>query len=100
AEESAWAVVVGDQAPVQADYHSQLPRDVYPAGCLVASLLFNLVLFWSLGHAFPDWLFSFRGTITLILTLVVTMIGSAVGLRIILNRLLEPHFIRSAQQGS
>ncbi len=100
AEESAWAVVVGDQAPVQADYHSQLPRDVYPAGCLVASLLFNLVLFWSLGHAFPDWLFSFWGAITLILTLVVTMIGSAVGLRIVLNRLLEPHFIRSAQQGS
>ena len=100
AEESAWAVVVGDQAPVQADYHSQLPRDVYPAGCLVASLLFNLVLFWSLGHAFPDWLFSFWGAITLILTLFVTMIGSAVGLRIVLNRLLEPHFIRSAQQGS
>ncbi|MBU9816906.1 hypothetical protein J1781_18960 [Rahnella sp. C60] len=100
AEESAWAVVVGTQAPVQADYHSQLPRDVYPAGCLVASLLFNLVLFWSLGHAFPDWLFSFRGAITVILTLVVTMISSAVGLRIILNRLLEPHFIRSAQQGS
>lgn len=100
AEESAWAVVVGSQAPVQADYHSQLPRDVYPAGCLVASLLFNLVLFWSLGNAFPDWLFSFWGAITLILTLVVTMIGSAVGLRILLNRLLEPHFIRSAQQGS
>ncbi|MDF1895213.1 hypothetical protein [Rahnella contaminans] len=100
AEESAWAVVVGDQAPVQTDYHSQLPRDVYPAGCLVASLLFNLVLFWSLGNAFPDWLFSFWGAITLILTLVVTMTGSAVGLRIVLNRLLEPHFIRSAQQGS
>ncbi|NGX88525.1 hypothetical protein GW579_15715 [Rahnella sp. Lac-M11] len=99
-EESAWAVVVGDQAPFQTDYHSQLPRDVYPAGCLVASLLFNLVLFWSLGNAFPDWLFSFWGAITLILTLVVTMTGSAVGLRIVLNRLLEPHFIRSAQQGS
>ena len=100
AEGSAWAVVVGDLAPVQADYHSQLPRDVYPAGCLVASLLFNLVLFWSLGNAFPDWLFSFWGAITLILTLVVTMTGSAVGLRIVLNRLFEPHFIRSAQQGS
>ncbi|MFF6013013.1 hypothetical protein [Rahnella sp. R3(2024)] len=100
AEGSAWAVVIGNKAPVQADYHSQLPRDVYPAGCLVASLLFNLVLFWSLGNAFPDWLFSFWGAITLILTLVVTMIGSAVGLRIVLNRLLEPHFIRSAQQGS
>ncbi|PKE30696.1 hypothetical protein CWS43_08335 [Rahnella sp. AA] len=99
-EESAWAVVVGNRAPVQADYQSQLPRDVYPAGCVVASLLFNLVLFWSLGHAFPDWLFSFWGAVTLILTLVVTMIGSAVGLRVILNRLLEPGFIRSAQQGS
>ena len=99
-EESAWAVVVGTNAPVQADYHSQLPHDVYPAGCVVASLLFNLVLFWSLGHAFPDWLFSFWGAVTLILTLVVTMIGSAVGLRMMLSRLLEPSFIRSAQQGS
>ncbi|PRB59652.1 hypothetical protein CQ001_12675 [Erwinia billingiae] len=100
AEESAWAVVVGTKAPFQSDYHSALPGDVYPAGCLVASLLFNLVLFWSLGHAFPQWMFSFWGALTLIVSLVVTMIGSVVGLRIMLNRLLEPRFIRSSQQGS
>jgi len=98
AEASAWAVVIGSKAAVKSDYHSQLPQDVYPAGCLVTSLLFNLVLCWSLGYAFPDWLFSFWGAATLFLTLIITMVGSAVGLRIILNRLLEPHFIRTAQQ--
>ena len=97
-EESGWAIVVGTEAPVQSDYESQLPSDVYPAGCLVASLLFNLVMFWSLGHLFPDWIFSFWGALSLILTLVVTMIGTTVGLRAILNRRLEPHFIRSARQ--
>lgn len=100
AEESAWAVVIGTKAPVPSDYHGHLPADVYPAGCLVASLLFNLVLFWSLGHAFPGWMFSFWGAVTLIVSLVVTIIGSVIGLRIMLNRLLEPHFIRSSQQGS
>jgi len=98
AEDAAWAIAVGTKAPVKSDYHSQLPNDTYPAGCLVASLLFNLVLFWSLGHAFPDWLFSFWGAVSVILTLIVTMIGSVFALRLLINRLLEPHFIRSAQR--
>ncbi len=98
AEDVAWAIAVGSKAPVKSDYHSHLPNDTYPAGCLVASLLFNLVLFWSLGHAFPDWLFSFWGAVTLILTLIATLIGSVFALRITINRLLEPHFIQSAQR--
>lgn len=98
AEDAAWAIAVGTKAPVKSDYHSQLPNDTYPAGCLVASLLFNLVLFWFLGHVFPDWLFSFWGVVSVILTLFVTMIGSVFALRLLINRLLEPHFIRSAQR--
>lgn len=97
-EESGWAAVVGTEAPVKSDFHSQLPGDVYPAGCLVVSLHFTLVLFWSLGHLFPDWIFSFWGAVTLIMTFIVTMIGTTVGLRALLNRRLEPHFIRSARQ--
>lgn len=98
AEDAAWAIAVGTKVPVKSDYHSQLPNDTYPAGCLVASLLFNLVLFWFLGHVFPDWLFSFWGAVSVILTLFVTMIGSVFALRLLINRLLEPHFIRSAQR--
>ncbi len=97
-EHSAWAMALGKKPPLRTDYHHALPNSPYPAGCIMTSLLVNLLLFWSVGYVFPDWLFSSWGLITVLLMLTASSIGCVIGLRLLVSRLLEPRFIQSTQQ--
>lgn len=92
----AWAWVAGDQQPKMNPPKYALPAEPYPAGSAALSLLFNLVLFWSLGIAWPAWLFSGWGFASLILSLLVTLPASAMVIRLLVKRLQKPRFIEAA----
>ena len=91
-----WAMVVGNQAPVLQTPAEDLPDEPYPAGSVTLALLFNIVLFWSLGHAWPQWLFSGWGLATVILSMLITFPGCVFALRGLVSILQKPHFIKAA----
>lgn len=95
-DNQTWAMVVGNQAPVLQTPAEDLPVEPYPAGSVTLALLFNIVLFWALGHAWPQWLFSGWGLTTVIVSMLVTFPGFVLALRWLVNRLQKPYFIKAA----
>lgn len=93
---NAWAMVVGAQEPVSNLPAENLPTVPYPAGCVALSLLFNLVLFWCLGNAWPQWLFSGWGFTAIVFSLFITLPGSVIALRAVVNKIQKPQFIQDA----
>ncbi|AVF34411.1 hypothetical protein [Rahnella sikkimica] len=93
---NAWTIVVGDQAPVSLQPAENLPQAPYPAGSVALSLLFNLVLFWCLGNAWPHWLFSCWGFTAIVFSLFITLPGSVIALRTAVNKIQKPQFMQDA----
>ncbi|MFO6298667.1 hypothetical protein [Rahnella selenatireducens] len=93
---NAWAMVVGAQEPVIRHPAENLPQTPYPAGSVALSLLFNLVLFWCVGDAWPQWLFSGWGFATLVFSLFITLPGSVIVLRTLVSNIQKPQFIQDA----
>lgn len=93
---NAWTMVVGDLAPVSRQPAETLPQAPYPAGSVALSLLFNLVLFWCLGNAWPHWIFSGWGFTAIVFSLFITLPGSVIALRAAVNKIQKPQFIQDA----
>lgn len=93
---NAWTMVVGVQESVISHPTENLPPVPYPAGCVALSLLFNLVLFWCLGNAWPQWLFSGWGFTAIVFSLFITLPGSVIALRAVVNKIQKPQFIQDA----
>lgn len=93
---SAWAMVIGAQEPVSNQPAENLPPAPYPAGCVALSLLFNFVLFWCVGDAWPHWLFSGWGSAAIVFSLCITLPGSVIALRILVSNIQKPQFIQDA----
>lgn len=93
---NAWAMVVGAQEPVISQPAENLPPAPYPAGCVALSLLFNFVLFWCVGDAWPHWLFSGWGFATIVFSLFITLPGSVIALRTLVSNIQKPQFIQDA----
>jgi len=87
---------VGAQEPVISHPAENLPLAPYPAGCVALSLLFNFVLFWCLGSAWPHWLFSGWGFATIVFSLFITLPGSVIALRTLVSNIQKPQFIQDA----
>jgi len=94
--DNCWAMVAGNQAPVLREISSDLPDEPWPAGCMALTLLLNLMVFWSLGTAWPQWLFSVWGIATIVVTLFMTLICSVLVLRELIEQLQKPQFIEAA----
>lgn len=94
---NTWAMVMGDQEPVNSQSTENLPPAPYPAGCVAMSLLFNFAMFWCLGNAWPQWLFSGWGFAAIVFSLLITLPGSVIALRTLVSRAQMPQFIQNAK---
>lgn len=92
----ASATVVGNSLPVIRDEDRKAPPLPYPAGSLCFALLLNVVTYGAIGHFFPEWLFSWFGVLSVLLSLTVTLPGAVFILRFAITCLLRPRFIQAA----
>jgi len=95
-DKQAWAMVAGRKMPLMNTSPERAQAAPFPAGGMMLAVLLNTLLIWSLGFAFPAWLFSWWGTITLLTVLGVTLPGLAFALRKVVASALLPGFIRAA----
>ena len=96
-ENDAWAVTLGNAAPVVGSDHFVVPPP-FPGGAVLMALLLNVGLYSLLIHYFPSTAFSWVGIALLLLSLIVTLPGLAILLRRVIARLQRPEFIRAARQ--
>jgi len=92
----ACAVVVGNSLPVIRDEEVRRSPLPYPAGSLCLGILLNIAVFSVVARFFPDWLFSWYGVLSMLLSLVATLPGSVFLLRRTLASLQRPRFIQAA----
>lgn len=96
-KDEAWAVALGNAAPVVGHDHFVVPAP-FPVGSVLMALLLNVGLYSLMIHFFPSIAFSWSGIALLLLSLVVTLPGFAILLRRVTARLQRPVFIRAARQ--
>lgn len=92
----ASAMVVGNSLPVTHDEDVRLAPLPYPAGSLSLAVLLNIAVFGATARFFPDWLFSWYGVFSVLLSLAVSLPGAVFLLRRALTALQRPHFIQAA----
>ncbi|HEY3983575.1 hypothetical protein [Cedecea sp.] len=95
-EDDAWAVTLGNAAPVVGHDHFVI-QPPFPGGAVLMALLLNAGLYSLMIHYFPSTAFSWSGIALLLLSLIVTLPGLAILLRRITARLQRPEFIRVAR---
>ncbi|PLR39006.1 hypothetical protein [Chimaeribacter arupi] len=95
-DKQAWAMVLGNAPPVIHESAVIPPPAPYPAGTLMLALVLNITAFGFIGTIYPMWLFSWMGTVTLLLSLAVTLSGAVFLLRKIIAHLQRPQFIQAA----
>jgi hypothetical protein len=95
-DKQAWAMVAGRKMPLMNTSPERAQAAPFPAGGMMLAVLLNTLLIWSLGFAFPAWLFSWWGTITLLAVLGVTLPSLAFALRKVVASALLPGFFRAA----
>lgn len=96
-EDDAWAVALGNTAPVLAQDRFVVPSP-FPGGAVLMALLLNVGLYSLVIHYFPSIAFSWSGITLLLLSLIATLPGLAILLRRVTARLQRPVFIRAARQ--
>jgi len=96
-EHDAWAVTLGNAAPVVGQDHFVIPPP-FPGGSILMALLLNIGLYSQISRYFPSMAFSWSGITLLLLSLVVILPGIAFLLRRVTARLQRPLFIRAARQ--
>lgn len=96
-EDDAWAVTLGNSAPVVGHDHLVI-QPPFPGGSMLMALLLNAGMYSMMIHYFPSTAFSWSGIALLLLSLIVTLPGLAILLRRITARLQRPEFIRAARQ--
>lgn len=96
-ENDAWAVALGDTAPVPGQDCFVIPSP-FPGGAVLMALLLNVGLYSLAIHYFPSIALSWSGIAVLLLSLIVTLPGLAILLRRVIARLQRPEFIRAVQQ--
>lgn len=96
-DDDAWAVTLGNTAPLSGPDHLVAPPP-FPGGSVLVALLLNVGLYCLMNRYFPSMLFSWSGIILLLLSLVVTLPGIAFVLRRAIARLQRPVFIKAARQ--
>ncbi|WP_342753958.1 hypothetical protein AAGQ96_15120 [Pantoea sp. MBD-2R] len=96
-EDDAWAVTLGNTAPVLGQDRFVVPSP-FPGGSVLMALLLNVGLYSLMIHYFPSIAFSWSGITLLLLSLIVTFPGLAILLRRVIARLQRPVFIRAARQ--
>ncbi len=94
--EQACVMVVGNSLPVINNEDAVSPALPYPAGSLCLGMLFNVAAFGAVAHFSSDWLFSWAGVLSVLLSLVITLPGAVFLLRRTLAYLQRPSFIRAA----
>lgn len=94
----AWAMVAGNSFPAVSKKSAKLPQPPYPAGTLMLGAMFNLIGFSVIAQACPSWLFSWAGSLVLLLSLVVTLPGCVLLLRGTVEYFQRPRFIEAARQ--
>lgn len=95
-DKRAGAMVVGNNLPVICDEDVNILPLPYPAGSLCLAVLLNVAAFGGVARFFPDWLFSWYGVLSMLLSLAVTLPGAVFLLRRALTALQRPHFIQAA----
>lgn len=96
-ENDAWAVPLGNAAPVVGQDRFAVPPP-FPGGSVLVALLLNVGLYSLATHYFPSVALSWSGIALLLLSLAVTLPGLTISLRRVTARLQRPAFIRAAQQ--
>ena len=89
-------MVVGNNLPVICDEDVNILPLPYPAGSLCLAVLLNVAAFGGVARFFPDWLFSWCGVLSMLLSLAVTLPGAVFLLRRALTALQRPHFVQTA----
>lgn len=92
----ASAMIIGNRHPVIRPDYLEVLHPPYPAGPLMLAMLLNGMVFWFVGKTCPEWLFSWAGVVTLLLSLAMTLPGAVFGLRNIIAYRLRPRFIQTA----
>lgn len=95
--DDAWAVTLGNAAPVVEHDHFVI-QPPFPGGSVLMALLLNAGFYSLMIHSFPSTAFSWSGITLLLLSLIVTLPGLAILLRRVIARLQRPVFIRAARQ--
>ena len=93
----ASAMVLGNSLPVIHDEDRGRLSLPYPAGSLCFALFINTVAYGVMSHLFPQWLFSWSGVISVLLSLMVTLPGAVFILRLAITYLLRPRFIQAVR---
>ncbi|MCX3081840.1 hypothetical protein N2K17_12670 [Klebsiella michiganensis] len=95
-DKHASAMVVGNSLPVIRDEAVRMLPLPYPAGSLCLAVLLNVATFGAVARFFPDWMFSWSGVFSMLLSLAVTLPGAVFLLRRSLTYLQRPRFIQAA----
>lgn len=96
-DKQASAMVVGNSLPVIRDEAVRMHPLPYPAGSLCLAVLLNVATFGAVAHFFPDWMFSWFGVFSMLLSLAITLPGAVFLLRRSLTFLQRPRFIQAAR---
>lgn len=92
----ASAMVVGNSLPVIRDKDIKLSPLPYPAGSLSLAVLINVAFFGAVARLSPDWMFSWCGVLSVLLSLATSLPGAVFLLRRALTYLQRPRFIQAA----
>ncbi|MBZ7673063.1 hypothetical protein [Klebsiella grimontii] len=95
-DKQASAMVVGNSLPVIHDEEVRMSPLPYPAGSLSLAILLNMAAFGAAARFSPDWLFSWYGVLSVLLSLVITLPGAVFLLRRVLTSLQRPRFVQAA----
>lgn len=95
-DKQASAMVVGNSFSIIHDEDVRMSPLPYPAGSLSLAVLLNMATFGGAARFSPDWLFSWCGVLSMLLSLAVTLPGSVFLLRRTLTALQHPRFIQAA----
>lgn len=95
-DKQASAMVVGNSLSIIHDEDVRMSPLPYPAGSLSLAVLLNMATFGGAARFSPDWLFSWCGVLSMLLSLAVTLPGSVFLLRRTLTALQHPRFIQAA----